>query len=117
MSFPFAANTVARKARSPGGDELAYQLAAKATNGAFDDEFKNDHGEAEEARDILYAEREMGGQVNDLSPEEAAERKAARRERLSERMMEVFGLEEKEEVKEEFACWLLKDVSEYSGTR
>ena len=117
VSFPFAANTVARQARSPGGDELAYQLAAKATNGAFDDEFNNDHGEAEEARDILYAEKEMGdasprGQMKDLSPEEAAERKAARRERLSERMMEVFGLEEKEEVKEEFACWLLKDVSE-----
>jgi sterol 3beta-glucosyltransferase len=28
-------------------------------------------------------------------------------------MMQVFGLDEKEDVKEEFACWLLKDVSEY----
>ncbi|WWC86113.1 uncharacterized protein L201_000984 [Kwoniella dendrophila CBS 6074] len=44
-----------------------------------------------------------------IRPNEA-ERRRLRKEKLAERLMDVFGLEEKEEVLEEMKCWLLRSV-------
>lgn len=46
----------------------------------------------------------------------AAEKRRLRKELLSERLREVFGLDEKEEVLEEMRCWLLRSVSKYKIT-
>ncbi|WWC58506.1 uncharacterized protein I303_101049 [Kwoniella dejecticola CBS 10117] len=46
---------------------------------------------------------------HDIKPNEN-ERRRLRKEKLAERLMEVFGLEEKEEVLEEMRCWLLRSV-------
>lgn len=55
------------------------------------------------------------GEVEDaMSRPTDAERKRLRREKLGQRLMEVFGLEEREEVVEEMRCWLLRSVSEWS---
>ena len=50
--------------------------------------------------------------IDDRLEENPAEKKRLRREKLSERVMDVFGLEEREEVLEEMKCWLLRSVSE-----
>ncbi|WVF70804.1 hypothetical protein IAT40_005598 [Kwoniella sp. CBS 6097] len=44
-----------------------------------------------------------------VQPNES-EKKRLRREKLAERLMEVFGLDEREEVLEEMRCWLLRSV-------
>jgi sterol 3beta-glucosyltransferase len=41
----------------------------------------------------------------------ADEKKRIRKEKLAERLMSVFGLEQHEEVIEEMKCWLLRSVS------
>ena len=41
----------------------------------------------------------------------ASERRRLRQEKLSQRLMEVFGFEEREEVLAEMRCWLLRSVS------
>ncbi len=50
--------------------------------------------------------------VEDRLEENRSERKRVRREKLSERLKQVFDLEEQEEVLEEMRCWLLRSVSE-----
>jgi sterol 3beta-glucosyltransferase len=42
-----------------------------------------------------------------------SEKKRLRREQLAERLQEVFGLEEREDVLDEMRCWLLRSVSKY----
>jgi sterol 3beta-glucosyltransferase len=49
----------------------------------------------------------------DINP---TEKQRVRREKLAERLMEVFGLEKREEVLEEMRCWLLRSVSECTGS-
>ncbi|WVQ62325.1 uncharacterized protein L199_000464 [Kwoniella botswanensis] len=44
-----------------------------------------------------------------IQPNES-ERRRLRKEKLAERLMEVFGLEEREDVLEEMRCWLLRSV-------
>ncbi|OCF41403.1 sterol 3-beta-glucosyltransferase [Kwoniella heveanensis CBS 569] len=44
-----------------------------------------------------------------VQPNES-EKKRLRREKLAERLMEVFGLDEREDVLEEMRCWLLRSV-------
>ena len=184
--FPFRANTIARKARSPGQAELNYQFAealrirreSEESDGSLGTvpmprgfDFDNrrisedsdgglsvggetrelmdaqihreeDIGEEEEDEEIVRAaeqDREsssvqLGPQISGDRPDEgntgaalrespqvelvedrlrenATERKRLRKEKLSERLMEVFGLEEREEVLEEMRCWLLRSVS------
>nr|XP_019014859.1 sterol 3-beta-glucosyltransferase [Kwoniella pini CBS 10737]OCF53640.1 sterol 3-beta-glucosyltransferase [Kwoniella pini CBS 10737] len=46
---------------------------------------------------------------HDIKPNEN-EKRRLRKEKLAERLMEVFGLDEKEEVLEEMRCWLLRSV-------
>jgi sterol 3beta-glucosyltransferase len=52
-------------------------------------------------------------EVEDRMAENPAEKKRVRREKLAERLQEVFGLEERETVLEEMRCWLLRSVSEW----
>lgn len=187
LHFPFRANAIARKARSPGQSELNYQFAEalrlqqqsgkqQSSSGVvpmprgFDPEIRRnsddsdsslsvggdarrmmdeqihreeDIGEEEEEGEIARAAEQdsqgsgiqlappIGGDLPDdnntaaalrESPEDdfiedrlegnATERKRVRKEKLSDRLMEVFGLEEREEVLEEMRCWLLRSVSE-----
>ena len=59
--------------------------------------------------------REGGSEREDVIEEQMqtneAEKRLTRNEKLAERLMEVFGLEEREEVLEEMKCWLLRSVS------
>jgi sterol 3beta-glucosyltransferase len=208
LDFPFRANTVARKAQSPGITELQYQLPhvqhykigadhelqsqtvsgdeTKAPVGDIDPWIRRGSGESdtassigedirtvldermrkeegigkeEEEEEIMRAAEEnplvnrlslepimSGGdpsEVNtaaalreeagpsdaqrrgsDLPAEQgersqvqgSADRKRIRKEKLAEKLMEVFGLERKEEVLEEMRCWLLRSVSKSNGT-
>ena len=50
--------------------------------------------------------------VEDRMGSNPQENKRIKREKLSERLMEVFGLDEREEVLEEMRCWLLRSISE-----
>ena len=45
----------------------------------------------------------------------AEERRVLRRDKLSAKLQEVFGLQEREEVLDELRCWLLRSVSELTG--
>ena len=55
--------------------------------------------------------------IEDQMEPNQQEKKRVRREKLGERLQEVFGLEEREEVLEEMRCWLLRSVSEWSERR
>ena len=198
LHFPFRENTIARRARSPGQSELAYQFAEAARRrkislekkevtpaaldqtGAvpppkqMDDELvvspgieqvvagddgltrdlvgdriqrEAEIGELEEIEEISAAARELPNKV-DLSrvrsgdtstsevnteaalreergrnevveermPTNVQEKKRLRREMLSQKLMEVFGLDEREEVLEEMKCWLLRSVSKCTSS-
>lgn len=72
------------------------------------------HGSAELNMDAALRE---GGSVGEDVIEaqmqtNEAEKSLTRKEKLAERLMEVFGLEEREEVLEEMKCWLLRSISE-----
>lgn len=192
MSFPFRANTIARRARSPGQSELQYQFAhmsmtekqeaerraslegqdyfnrqdaeepssrrsstetvstdggvsmgAPARQMMSDRMRKEEHlGEQEEAEEMVKASsspetelapivesgRESPAEANvsaalregssdeelieDRMLDNPAEKKRVRREQLAERLQEVFGLAEREDVLDEMRCWLLRSVSE-----
>jgi len=63
---------------------------------------------------VAAALREGDGQeelIEDNMESNPQEKKRVRREKLAERLQEVFGLEEREEVLEEMRCWLLRSVS------
>lgn len=186
LHFPFRANAIARKARSPGQSELNYQFtdglrerqASESGEGilgavpmprGFDPSRRSseesdgglsvggntrrmmydqihreeDIGDAEEEdemeraadQDSISSGLHLATPISEDLPNEEntaaalreapddelledgmqenrTERMRVRREKLSERLMEVFGLEEKEEVLEEMRCWLLRSVSE-----
>lgn len=189
LAFPFRANTIARRARTPGQSELQYQFAHMTTSEIRDaeghssgqDYFNQDDigtrrssvettesadgglpvgGPAremmqeqiskEEALAGKEEEKEMakalasphsprtqlGPVVDEERPGEdnapaalreasdedeliedqmianPAEKKRVRREQLAERLQDVFGLEDREEVLDEMRCWLLRSVSE-----
>lgn len=177
LNFPFRANTVARKARSPAATEIQYQLAkaslgeseaADATEQGYFPTNKNldirrsseesessigqparalmsdriqkeeSQGEREEAEEISRvsasgdlapvaenptrgakdntsaALREGSGEeeiVEDQMMENPSEKMRLRREKLAEKLQDVFGLAEKEEVVDEMRCWLLRSIS------
>lgn len=191
LQFPFKQNTIARKARSPGVNELSYQfanrpqtsqpppeipspvpesegLSSRRTSGESDGglsiggearqlvaeqvEHEAAIGEEEERAEIDRAGDETGVEapfnlatpvnrnavlpqqgksqseenvaaalregsdeevVEDRMAPNATERKQLRREKLAEKLQEVFGLEEREPVLEEMRCWLLRSVSEW----
>ncbi|WVR05782.1 hypothetical protein IAU60_002807 [Kwoniella sp. DSM 27419] len=48
--------------------------------------------------------------VEERAQPNESERRRLRREKLAERLQDVFGLEEREEVLEEMKCWLLRSV-------
>jgi sterol 3beta-glucosyltransferase len=182
LNFPFRANTVARKARSPAATEIQYQLA-KASLGeasavpasAAEQEYfpaqqgdirrssedsemsigqparelmsdriskEEDQGRQEEAQEISRASRpsadlatlseipsrEPGADntsaalregsseeeiVEDQMMENPSEKKRLRREKLAEKLQDVFGLAEREEVVDEMRCWLLRSISKF----
>lgn len=180
LNFPFRANTVARKARSPGPTEIQYQLAKSSLNEAdavpadasaeqgyfpkteeleirrssaesegsigqparamMQDRIQKEEnmGEEEEAEEISKAtgtelepvteapSRESGADntsaalregsgevevVEDRMMENPSEKKRLRREMLAEKLQDVFGLAEREEVIDEMRCWLLRSIS------
>ena len=195
LNFPYRQNAVARKARSPGPTELAYQFAGRPAQTvpledippvvpeeprkrrASDDstitvesegglsaglgrdvvaqqvEKEGQLAEQEEGAEIIRADEEqtlpshgsssLGGAVSstasmetqqdenvgaalregtpkdevveDLMAMNPQEKKRVRREMLAERLRDVFGLDEREEVLEEMRCWLLRSVSECQG--
>jgi sterol 3beta-glucosyltransferase len=55
-------------------------------------------------------------EVEDRMPMNAGERQRLRRERLGQKLRDVFGLQEMEEVMEEMRCWLLRSVSKLHGS-
>ena len=189
LSFPFRANTIARRARTPGQKELSYQFAGMTTSevreaerqsaeqGYFDNEessSRRSSGETDEdddgvpvnspARHLMEhrisKEENMAGEeeakemnrvghspmtnssglappipaadqrpsddnapaalregsseeeiIEDQMMVNPSEKKRLRREQLAERLQEVFGLEEREDVLDEMRCWLLRSVS------
>jgi len=182
LNFPFRANTVARKARSPGPTEIQYQLAKSSLNEAdavpaetsaeqgyfpktddleirrssaesegsigqparamMQDRIQKEEnmGEEEEAEEISKAtgtelepvteapSRESGADntsaalregsgevevVEDRMMENPSEKKRLRREKLAEKLQDVFGLTEREEVIDEMRCWLLRSISTF----
>jgi sterol 3beta-glucosyltransferase len=183
LNFPFRANTVARKARSPAVTEIQYQLAKSSLGEAeavpadtteqgyfpthkgdirrssedseasigqparelMDDRIEKEEnkGQQEEAEEISRASRpsanladlaevpsrearadntsaalrEGSGEeelVEDQMMENPSEKKRLRREKLAEKLQDVFGLAEREEVIDEMRCWLLRSISELS---
>ena len=194
LQFPFRENTIARRARSPGQNELAYQFAEAARRRKASLEYRDlsptaldkrgaipparqqgeavvvstgiEHvmegnedlakrivherlgheaeiGQLEAAEEIgktgvqspemerqlerVLSGSSMGSELNaeaasaDESEGEMMEesmegnvqgKKRVRREKLSQKLMEVFGLDEREEVVEEMKCWLLRSISE-----
>lgn len=97
LDFPFKENAIARRAQAPGPLELSYQLSPKREDrkplpgsGAA----TPDQEEPPETR--MDQEVDAGERV--------------RKDKLSKRLQEVFGLEEEEEVVEELPCWLLKNI-------
>lgn len=195
LLFPFRQNTIARKAKSPGVNELSYQFAnqqlresssppapdiptpvpeqevlqteqqhppakradspsslCEDTREVLADRIEQEAaiGEEEEREEIVKAVSNEAGtdnapigleepigapleklksqseenvvaalregseteEVEDQMVSNATERKQVRREKLAERLQEVFGLEQRETVLEEMRCWLLKSVSE-----
>jgi sterol 3beta-glucosyltransferase len=55
---------------------------------------------------------ETPSDLNDrMSMGKSGERQRMRKEKLGEKLMQVFGLAEREEVLEEMRCWLLRSVS------
>lgn len=54
-----------------------------------------------------------GAEVEDSMEPNPNEKQLVRKEKLAERLQDVFGLEQREEVLEEYRCWLLRSVSEY----
>jgi len=59
----------------------------------------------------LHEGDEVDEIIEDRMEPNSQEKKRVRREKLGERLQEVFGLEEREEVLEEMRCWLLRSVS------
>lgn len=190
LSFPFRANTIARRARTPGQKELSYQFAGMTTSevreaerqsaeqGYFDgdgSDSRRSSGETDESdggvpvdsparhlmADRISKEENMAGEeeakemdrvghspmvnstglappipelnqrpsddnapaalregssedevIEDQMMANPSEKKRLRREQLAERLQEVFGLEEREDVLDEMRCWLLRSVSE-----
>lgn len=173
LTFPFRQNTIARRAQTPGANELEYQLPAVAELRAADQEsdsrrssIDSDAGsstslppqarlalneqisreeeiaEGEEKEEMtkvaespsdlsltanppleevpsdqntaaaLHEEEGEGEIVEDRMAPVAGERQRVRREKLGEKLMQVFGLQEREEVLDEMRCWLLRSVSE-----
>jgi sterol 3beta-glucosyltransferase len=78
-----------------------------------------DSDPAKSNTDAALKEAEYGQQVEveDRMQQNQGEKQMLRREQLSQRLQEVFGLDEKEEVLEEMRCWLLRSVSELAATR
>ncbi|WVO17804.1 hypothetical protein L204_105502 [Cryptococcus depauperatus] len=187
LQFPFRQNTIARKARRPGANELSYQFAGivpdRKTNANDTDyssdgdiplpkgfvprpsDMSSDSGSetssvtgakaqiindritkgkkiamSEEREEILLSAEEtnlnldniakqaesqsdvnLGAALRDgaergqhvieerMQPDES-EKRLIRKEKLAQRMMEVFGLEDQEEVLEEMKCWLLRNI-------
>jgi sterol 3beta-glucosyltransferase len=62
---------------------------------------------------LQEAEHGQQVEVEDRMQQNQGEKQRLRREQLSQRLQEVFGLDEKEEVLEEMRCWLLRSVSEW----
>jgi sterol 3beta-glucosyltransferase len=61
--------------------------------------------------------REESGEneiVEDQMMENPSEKKRLRREKLAEKLQDVFGLAEREEVVDEMRCWLLRSISEFT---
>ncbi|KAK4684673.1 hypothetical protein P7C73_g5496, partial [Tremellales sp. Uapishka_1] len=56
---------------------------------------------------------EDDGDASDTMETNENEKRRLRREKLSQRLKQVFGLEDREEVVVELRCWLLRSVSEY----
>jgi len=180
LNFPFRANTVARKARSPAVTEIQYQLAKSSLNDAeaptdtaeqgyfpthqgdirrssedsessigqparalMSDRISKEEnkGQQEEAEEISRASAETDlatvaevptrdgdntsaalregteGEeiVEDQMMENPSEKRRLRREKLAEKLQDVFGLAEREEVVDEMRCWLLRSISESSN--
>lgn len=70
---------------------------------------------AEESNTEAALREAEGGElveVEDRMAMNAGERQRLRKQQLGQRLMEVFGLNEMEEVVEEMRCWLLRSVSE-----
>lgn len=93
-----------------GSEELSEMRRAAAQDGEYlpDSPSRSDDNTA-------AALREGSGEdeiVEDNMGSNAQEKKRLRREKLSEKLMDVFGLQEREEVLEEMRCWLLRSVSE-----
>ena len=180
LNFPFRANAVARKARSPAITEIQYQLANSSLDQAeavpteaseqsyfpkhkdleirrsseesessigqpartlMSDRISKEEakGQQEEAEEISRASaetdletlsevptregkadntsaalREGSGEeeiIEDQMMENPSEKKRLRREKLAEKLQDVFGLAEREEVIDEMRCWLLRSIS------
>lgn len=184
LRFPFRENTIARRARSPGINELNYQFAQGRRRAASDlgdnvpsiaglrvagderppsegsvgsigpeerrlveervaaeediahdeerEEIQRFHPDALDLGPVIEGQGDRLSEANvqaalregeegqeelieermDINP---AEKQRVRREKLAERLMEVFGLEKREEVLEEMRCWLLRSVSKCTG--
>lgn len=96
LDFPFKENTIARRAQAPGPLELSYQLSPERPghkplplSGA------TTPAEEESPKTRMDHEVDLGERI--------------RKGKLAQRLQEVFGLEEEEEVVEELACWLLRN--------
>jgi sterol 3beta-glucosyltransferase len=95
----------------------------------LDDQFTREERKASEEEDseMARAGLETGGSAGDntdatlrqdgMKDKGAGEKQRIRREKLGQKLMEVFGLHEREEVIEEMRCWLLRSISESSWAR
>lgn len=70
-----------------------------------------ERGSAENTAAVL---REHGDDDDDSTVQkESGQKQRVRKEKLGQKLMEVFGLPEREEVLEEMRCWLLRSISEF----
>ncbi|WVQ85442.1 hypothetical protein IAT38_007607 [Cryptococcus sp. DSM 104549] len=69
-------------------------------------------GETRSEANVVAALREGSDDdaLSEVMQQNESERRMMRKEKLAKRLMDVFGLEEREEVLEEMKCWLLRSI-------
>lgn len=110
-----------QREQSQGQEEEAKEIvrtSPHANKSELGPELASGQGVSPE-ENVSAALREGSGEdelVEDRMLDNPSEKKRVRREQLAERLQEVFGLAEREDVLDEMRCWLLRSVSKSMGT-
>lgn len=99
---------IAKEQQQAGEEEDTEMARAGLETGGSG--ISGERGSAENTAAVL---REHGDDDDNTVHQESGEKQRIRKEKLGQKLMEVFGLPEREEVLEEMRCWLLRSISEF----